>query len=235
MRARYVLPCSNESDCGSGFRCESAGEQCTCSGSAGAPDDARDGGAPSPPPEENCTCEPSKELRCRAVAVTCVEDRDCLANWSCAAVAATADCGSAPAPAPSPGEPAQDGGTRAPDCRPSTQIKQCVPPYYALIQGAQGVARDSAASPTLGIGEASSDTSGAPPKAGSSTDARSSSAGCSVGHGSRTGSAVAWLAALGLFGAFRRRRPRLTGTAPERANRSNFVLSRVDSRATRSL
>jgi len=207
---RYILPCTTASDCGSGFQCQSAGEQCACSGSAGGREDASDGGAPPPP--EDCICEPSKELRCHAPTVICDEDSDCSAGWSCTATAPGSDCASAPAPAPSPDGGAQGGaqgdGTPPPDCRPSAPVKQCVPPYYALIQGTKGGARDSAGSPTFGGSDASSGNGAVPASAESGTDAATSSAGCSVARGPHTGSALALLGVLGLFGALRRRRAR---------------------------
>jgi MYXO-CTERM domain-containing protein len=47
-----------------------------------------------------------------------------------------------------------------------------------------------------------------PPSAESADGDATSSAGCSVGHASRTGSTLAVLGMLGLFGALRRRRAR---------------------------
>ena len=209
---RYVLPCTTASDCGAGFQCETAGEECACSGSAGGSADASDGGTPVPAPEQpSCICEPSKDLRCHAASVSCDKDSDCTTGWTCAVVASTSDCGSAPAPNPTPGSGAQGGATPQPDCLPSADLKQCVPPYYALVQGAKGVTHDSSGSPTLGTGEATSGNAGIPPAADSGKDDNgTSSAGCSVAvaHGSRAGSAVAVLGALGLFSALRRRRAR---------------------------
>ncbi len=214
---RYLLPCVTASDCGSGFTCESSGEECACSGSAGGSDDASAGGAPLPtPPQPSCTCEPSKDLHCQAASVSCDKDSDCSAGWSCAVVASASDCASAHAPTPNPGSGAQGGGANAtpPDCHPSADVKPCVPPYYALIQGAKGVARDSAGNPTLAVGgetgaeDATSGNSTVPPTAESSKDEGTSSAGCSLAGGSRPGSALALLGALGVFGALRRRRAR---------------------------
>ncbi|HEY3255066.1 MAG TPA: MYXO-CTERM sorting domain-containing protein, partial [Polyangiaceae bacterium] len=210
---RYLLPCTTAQDCGVGFTCEPSGEQCACSGSAPAGSGASDGGTPPPAPEEpSCTCETSKELRCRAATVSCNQDSDCSAGWSCAAVGATADCASAPAPNPSPDGGAQGGATPAPDCRPSAQIKQCVPPYYSLIQGVSGVSHDSSGSPTLGSSNGASGTPAAvPPTAESGkddNDSGSASAGCSVAGGAHASSALAVLGALGLLGALRRRRAR---------------------------
>jgi hypothetical protein len=203
---RYVLPCTTASDCGTGFQCESAGETCTCSGSA--PSSGSGGSAPLPPPEPTCTCESSDAKQCHAATINCTADSDCLAGWTCAVVASSSDCASSPASNPVPGAGAQGGATPAPDCRPSADVKQCVPPYYGLLQGARGVSHDSTGSPTLVAGEGNS--SGViPPKAddGSNRDA-SSSAGCSVTRGAGTGSSAALLAALGLASALRRRRPR---------------------------
>ena len=205
---RYVLPCTTASDCGAGFQCESAGEQCACSGSAGTPDGAGDGGTPVPAPEPSCICEPSKELRCHAASVSCDEDSDCTAGWSCAVFGSSTDCASTPASEPNSGSGAQDGGAAAPDCRPSVDVKQCVPPYYALVRDAKGIAQDSAGNPTSGVGEGSFDNAALPPSAESGSDGATSSGGCSLAHGSRTNSALAVLGVLGLFGALRRRRAR---------------------------
>jgi len=205
---RYVLPCATASDCGPGFQCASSGEQCACSGSAGGGSDASDGGTPVPlPPETSCTCEPSKELRCQAPTVNCTSDSECSTGWSCAVVASSSSCASAPEPNPAPGSGAAGGASPAPDCLPSADVKACVPPYYALIQGARGVSHDSAGSPTLGISEGTSNGA----VAAAPTDARApttSSAGCSVTPGSRSGSALALLGAFGLLSALRRRRAR---------------------------
>jgi MYXO-CTERM domain-containing protein len=208
---RYVLPCATASDCGAGFSCESAGEQCTCSGSAGRGDDASDGGASQPPEPPDCTCQPSTELRCRAAIVTCDEDSDCsTTGWRCAQVASGSDCASTPESDPNPGSGAQGSGAPPPDCRPSAPVKQCMPPYYDLVQGIEGGDReDSAGIPTLGGGDANSGNGAVPGSAESDKDdATSSAAGCSVAHGSRAGSTVALLGVLGLFGALRRRRAR---------------------------
>ena len=207
---RYLLPCTSASDCGSGFQCEPAGEECECSGSAGGSDPSAGGAPPAAPSEPSCTCKPSPDLRCNAATVTCATDSDCSTGWTCVTVASTSDCAS---PAPNPGSGAQGGGATggaapAPDCRPSADIKQCVPPYYALVQGVKGGARDSAGTPTLAYGGAtsSSESGAVPPTAANGKDSATSSAGCSVTRGSRTGSALGLLGVLGLFGVLRRRR-----------------------------
>jgi len=218
---RYVLPCATASDCGSGFQCESTGQECSCSGSNGSAggSDPADGGTPAPvpaPAEPDCVCEPSKELRCQAASVSCEKNGDCPADWSCAVVASRGDCTSPATPTPNPGDPARDGGaagdgTPPPDCAPSVEVKQCVPPYYALIQGAYGGAReDDASGPTLGGGDLASGPGNPalPPSAESGDGDATSSAGCSVAPGSRTSSTLAVLGVLGLFGALRRRRAR---------------------------
>ena len=203
---RYVLPCNTASDCGSGFTCESAGELCSCSGSAGGSADSADGGKPAPPPEESCVCEPSKELRCHAPAVNCVADSDCTGGWSCVEVGATGGCAKAPAPEPNSAGGAQGGESTPPDCQPSATIKQCMPPYYELARGVNGVDRDYAGTPTSGT-DASSGSADSAPTAESGGNDSTASAGCSVGHGSGAGStSLALLGALGLFGALRRRR-----------------------------
>ena len=208
---RYVLPCTTASDCGAGFSCESAGEQCSCSGSAGGSDS--DGGSPPPVPE-SCTCEASKELRCHAPTVSCAADGDCTAGWTCAVVGSSGGCGKAPASNSDPGAGAQGGATPAPDCTPSVDVKQCVPPYYALVGGINGVERgasDSGGTPTQGGGVSAGDAqdvAAIPPTANASgNDSDTSTAGgCSMAHGAGSGSTLVLFGALGLFSALRRRR-----------------------------
>jgi MYXO-CTERM domain-containing protein len=206
---RYVLPCTTASDCGPGFQCELGEEQCTCSssGSAGRSGDGDQGGAPAPA-ESTCTCEPSTEMRCRAATVNCAVDSDCATGWTCAVVGSTSDCRSAPEQ--DPGSGARGGATPTPECRPSANIKQCVPPYYTLIPSVLGIDRDSSQSPTAGTGDVASGNGAIAPTAesGKGDGASTSSAGCAVAPGSRSGSALALLGVLGLFGALRRRRVR---------------------------
>ncbi len=201
-----------------GFKCESAGEECACSGSSGGKDPGEGGTPPPSPPETSCVCEPSKEMRCHAETVKCETNSDCTAGWTCASVGATSDCESAPAQTPTPpGESGAQGGAAsapvpAPDCRPSVELKQCVPPYYSLVGGTKGVDRESAGSPTLetgaGNGSANSADNAAPPTAPTAqdADADTSSAGCSMAHGSGAGSTLVLFGALGMFCALRRRR-----------------------------
>lgn len=202
---RYLLPCTTASDCGAGFRCEASGEQCTCSGSSGSGSGSGNGGGdepgandtPVPAPEApDCTCEPSKELRCQATPVDCTADKDCSNGWTCEVTHSSSDCAT---PAPDPG---QAGAAPAPECTPSEPTKACMPPYYSLVGNVAGVDRDSSGAPTLG----GSDNGAEAPNAESGTDGVSSSGGCSVAHGGRSGSTLALLGALGLFGILRRRR-----------------------------
>jgi hypothetical protein len=213
---RYLLPCTTASECGPGFSCEAV-EECSCSGSSGngsgedssgsptpAPDAPSDDTPEPPAPTDNpsCTCEPSKELHCRAAIVTCAVDADCSNGWTCATVSNGSDCASTPEPAPAPGE---DGGS-APqdDCAPSAPVKQCVPPYYALVGSVRGVDNDSNGSPTLGGSE--SGNGSAAPTAGTKDGAASSSGGCAVSHGHSSGSALTLLGLASVFGLLRRRR-----------------------------
>ena len=221
---RYILPCTSASDCGSGFTCESAGEQCECSGSAGGRDPGSDGGTPTPPPspEESCTCTPSAEQRCRVVPVTCAADSDCSGGWTCVVVASSGDCTSPALPTPTPGSGggsgAPDSGVPEPNCRPSANVKQCLPPYYAIVSGGRGLDSSSGSdeddTPTAGTDNGGSApgnggvASPAVPSAESGKGDTTSSAGCSVSRGSGGGSALALLGVLGMFGVLRRRRAR---------------------------
>src|SRR6188768_3160291 len=224
---RYLLPCTTAADCGTGFKCESAGEQCACSGSAGGSADPANGTGgssnqvPLPPPED-CTCTQSKEMRCHAEIVNCAGDSDCSAGWTCVTVATSGGCASAPgAPDtnPTPSSGAAGGATRtpAPDCVAPTEIKQCMPPYYGLIQGSRGVDLDVPSTPgsadqgdksgagNPGRGET---TTGAPVAPSADDDGKdtTSSAGCSLAHAPRTSPLLAVFGALGLISVLRRRR-----------------------------
>lgn len=205
---RYLLPCTTASDCGSGFQCESAGEQCDCGSGTPSSGSGASGGTAPTPETPNCTCEPSKELRCHAATVNCTADRDCSAGWTCATVT-SGGCAGAPKSSSTPGAGAQGGESPAPDCTPPAEVKQCVPPYYGLIGGVRGVSEDSSGTPTLGTGQGGASSAPIRPATenGSANDA-TSSAGCSVSRDPRTGSALALFGALGLFGALRRRRAR---------------------------
>ena len=202
---RYVLPCATADDCGSGFQCEAQGESCTCSGSAPQGKDGSGGSAPVAPDEPTCTCEPASDLHCHASTVTCLADTDCSAGWTCMAVGSSSDCASSAAPNPVPGAGAP-GAAPAPDCGPSPDVKQCVPPYYALLQGARGVSHDAAGSPTWVAAEGSPSGAIAPQADDGSNGDAVSSAGCSVTRGAGNGSAWLFLGALGVFGVLRRRR-----------------------------
>ncbi|HKO52674.1 MAG TPA: MYXO-CTERM sorting domain-containing protein [Polyangiaceae bacterium] len=205
---RYVLPCTTASDCGAGFQCESGGEECACSGSDPGGSGASDGSEPPPTPS-SCTCTTAAS-RCQAVAVSCEQNSDCSGGWTCAVVASASDCASTAGPSPTPGSGARDGGGGAlpPDCRPSADIKQCVPPYYGLVDGFKGVDLDSSDGPNAGGGDATAGNADDAYTPENGTADPTSSAGCSVGHGSRAGSTLAVLGALGLFSALRRRRAR---------------------------
>ncbi|HET7541182.1 MAG TPA: hypothetical protein VFK05_14995 [Polyangiaceae bacterium] len=228
---RYLLPCTTANDCGAGFQCESAGQSCACSGSGTADPggNASGGSAQTQPLPPDCICEESKEMRCHAESVTCAADSDCSAGWTCAVVAVSGGCASAPAPAPTPngsGSSGSAGSSSAgtpmpqPDCAAPSEIKQCVPPYYGLIQGARSVDLDLPSSPgespapsTGGPAPGAADNgtsngTGVPPVAaedGSQGDT-TASAGCSVAHAPRTSPLLAVFGALGVLSVLRRRR-----------------------------
>jgi len=206
---RYLLPCTTASDCGTGFECVSGDELCACDDGSAPAADGAGGGVPPTPTPPSCTCA-TQASRCVAPAVNCNADGDCLAGWTCAVVASTSDCASTPES--NAGSGAQGGATptpEPPDCRPSADVKQCVPPYYGLTEGggvALGSSDDASSGPTPSNGEATAGN--VPPRGDSAQDESTAGGGCSVGHGSRSGSTLALLGALGLFGALRRRRAR---------------------------
>lgn len=219
---RYVPPCTTAADCGAGFTCE-ASEECACSGGAPSSDSgsgsgASAGGASTPTVDPNCTCEPSKQKSCHADLVNCTADSDCTAGWTCAVTSASSGCANS-APEPAPGAGAQGGASPAPvpDCQPSAEIKQCVPPYYTLVGGVRGATHDSSGGATLGEGApgavipptgSDADDKGTTNGATDNTNnGDSSSAGCAVSQGARsTGSALALFGMLGILSVLRRRR-----------------------------
>lgn len=135
--APYTLPCSQNSDCGDGFRCVQY-ESCGCSGSSGgatppdsgdfappAPEDAGVGGAggemaidAGSPTDPDCECKPSGEFYCELVEQPCSDASECPAGFSCGADpntgVSTGGC-AAPAPPPPDGDAAGSGGAPAVD------------------------------------------------------------------------------------------------------------------------
>ena len=204
---RYLLPCTAAADCGSGFTCAQDQASCLCSGdSAGGGTPSSDGGAPFPAvpnPAPDCTCEPSDTSHCAVVPVTCAANTDCIAGWTCEAIASSTDC-AGPTPPPNAGG---DAGAPVPQpCAPSVVVKQCAPPYAALVGGSRGVSADLGVSTPSKGGSGENSGTGTPTAASDDAGAASSTAGCSVAFGSRAGSASALLFALGLLGVSRRRR-----------------------------
>jgi MYXO-CTERM domain-containing protein len=125
-----------------------------------APADAsieQDAGKPS------LECHPSGQKSCNLQDISCAQDSDCPAQFSCQTVA-TASTGVACA------KPASDGGSA--DAAPCagfvppvrTEIKRCAPPYAAAYRGT-GLGGDKSSSETAGSPGSTAATSGAPPAA----------------------------------------------------------------------
>lgn len=226
---RYMLPCTTANDCGSGFRCEAA-EICSCSGGGSAPSSgsgssgSAGSGAtptPTPEPEPDCSCEPSAQKSCSATPTPCTADSDCASGWTCATFTSKSDCTNPATPEPNSG--ASGGaasGAPAPDCAAPVEVKQCMPPYYALIDGVRGVGHGASDGPSVG-GSAQEPSGGVIPPLAAGDDKGSnnasdgesasstSSAGCSVTHGVGNASfTLALFGVLGVFSALRRRRAR---------------------------
>lgn len=158
---KYELPCTTDSDCGSGFSCH-FGEECsgsTGSADAGTPAIPSNPGAggsaatPSSPPGTT-TCTTSTIGSCQLTPVTCKTDSDCQTGWSCTDITAGYGCaeagtssssasagassaadGGAPLPPASGGSADGDAGTpitiTCPSPPPPTY--QCTPPGYSAV------------------------------------------------------------------------------------------------------
>ena len=142
--ARYVPPCTEDTDCGVGFTCEEESiSTCSGGGSAGgtgtggaAP--SMDGGQANPPDgETHCTTMPTGRFRCILQPVACDDESDCPSGFSCE------DDPNQPACAvldpafggqDDPEGSSEDGN--CPDASTSP-TKVCLPPYYDL-EGGEG-------------------------------------------------------------------------------------------------
>ncbi len=215
---RYDAPCKADADCGAGFSCLADQSDCGCASAGSAPGNSADGGSAAPPPPVDCGCPPATTSSCHALPVTCASAADCASGWTCESMPTPTCAVSEPAkPPPADGgtpTPAQDAGID-PCPPPPPAIKLCVPPYYSLGGGSLGIpgstTGEANGTPTSGH----STDPGTPPKASNGdtaqgTDQTSTSAGCSIAHGSGTSSSGVALLALGLFGWLRRRRDRQT-------------------------
>ena len=101
---RWILPCTADADCGTGFSCVEQ-QMCWCSGSAGTADVSGvatttdvDGGASSSGggsdvmapidagvivTEPDCGCAPSGDFSCELQDTTCESDADCQSGLTC--------------------------------------------------------------------------------------------------------------------------------------------------------
>lgn len=150
---RYLLPCQEDLDCGAGFTCE-AGQECSCSGSAGNADagsamtGGSDGAAFAPVPtdagteqpagdaavggkEPVCECHPTERKHCELKAKSCSSDQDCPSDFVCKASAdGGVSCSS-------------EGGDGACATAPAQpESKRCEPRYGSPTRG------DSSGEPT---------------------------------------------------------------------------------------
>jgi MYXO-CTERM domain-containing protein len=240
---KYDLPCVADADCGGGFTCE-FGQECSggsASGSAGTPANpgsagsagSAGGGLPVPLPT---TCMTSSTGSCQLTPVTCKNNLDCQAGWSCLNVAPGYGCaeagsaggapsnggGAIPIPVPSggaagaAGAPGSGGfgGDISIDCPPPpAPMMQCVPPSNSSDYLGSN---DGAPTTTTGSGGAtSSGSSGsltpATPTAnagpsGTDSAGATTSTSCAVAVPGAAGNGTFALLALGLVGFLRRRR-----------------------------
>lgn len=72
----YYAPCQADADCGPGFVCRTA-EICSCS--SGVDFD----GNGEPNTMDDCLCEPSREMYCELIPVSCDSDADCESGLTC--------------------------------------------------------------------------------------------------------------------------------------------------------
>jgi MYXO-CTERM domain-containing protein len=108
----YLLPCQSDADCGAGFTCV-VSETCACAGSDGTTTPTDD---PVPP---DCTCEPTGEMACQPVEITCTDDSVCPTGWACATGGDDVPCTYDP----------QTGQTICEE-DPTPSAGQCQPPYW---------------------------------------------------------------------------------------------------------
>ncbi len=196
---RWALPCEEAADCGEGFNCEPV-EVCECTGGSSDPGSPTDPNSPptpdggdsgssgsgssgsgdAPPPEDNCTCQPSDEKACRMIDVACQDDSGCPEGWSCVMVAVTA--------------PACPEGQSCDAMPPANTSGTCAPQGWGLSASSE----DSSGGVDLSNGSAETAT----PTASTPTDdVATSGGGCQGGGLSLFGG---W--ALGVLTLLRRRR-----------------------------
>ncbi|HLK36868.1 MAG TPA: MYXO-CTERM sorting domain-containing protein [Polyangiaceae bacterium] len=217
---RYLLPCTQSTDCGAGFTCM-PDESCGCSGSAtvvgahttGSPSAAPDASPPPPVPAEDagaptCTCAPTGTSRCVVNTVTCTTNADCPAMWTCVQPPSPlVTCGGAGVGAPS----SDDGGPAVDPCSgaaPAPQPSMCQPPYYdtpGSFSDTGNASAPGAPQAATGSGNESAPAAGARPAPSSKND---SSGGCTVARGPTGTGAALGLGLMALLAIARRRAPR---------------------------
>jgi hypothetical protein len=209
---RYLLPCEQAADCGTGFSCEQQVAPCACAGGSagspapgagaadpGAPGFAAPGGsggqpsgAPLPNPEP-CVCEPSNvSYVCVAQVIECTSDATCPAGWACEQdlQADRPACGGEGCPEPEPAPPARS---------------ICRPEYYG---GGGGVAvglPSTDPAPATGNPGSGNAESGNDNDASGQGDANESAA-CQFGGAPASGGALSLLVVLGALVGLKRRR-----------------------------
>lgn len=213
---RYLLPCQEAADCGSGFTCEQQAAPCACSGggaedrpepmpgagaagSGFAPPEGAGGqpaGDPLPNPEP-CVCEPTNVFACVPQEIECANDAECPAGWQCE----------------------QENQGEAPSCPPGTDCKPaaplpparslCRPEYYGGGGVDVGLPAVPGSDPAPTTGNPASGPKGESGGENPAVDdgEANESAACQFGRAPASSGALSLLAVLGaLFGLKRRRR-----------------------------
>jgi hypothetical protein len=183
---------------------------------------ALDGGSAQtpPPPDTACSCAPSGQKRCELNEITCKQDSDCPAHFTCQNIAVGDDTPIA-ACDPAPGADAGACGA-APPLTPVQPVLRCMPPYADAVHDlgfgkAESASGSSTAQPVANgtpPGPSGGSTSATPPPAAAGDQAPASAAhakACSVAlpGASSTSREATWLiascAALALSRLRRRR------------------------------
>jgi len=167
---------------------------------------------PTPP---DCSCQPSGQMQCVPMDITCQTAAQCPAGWMCQAEnVATGAATCAP------------GATCPTLPPPPPPVSKCMPPYYGANSGGDlevpatpttgtgttgpGTATGTTGTGTAGTGPTGIPNEGTPPNKGTpepTTSAQSHDvSACAMGHAPASSGALALLAMLGaLFGLKRRR------------------------------
>jgi MYXO-CTERM domain-containing protein len=214
----YVPPCTEDADCGPGFRCVEEIAR-GCSGSSGTGTGGSSGGdtpAPPPPPPE-CFEEPTGNFICELQELPCETDDDCEAGLTCEANPNRPVCSSAGSDDGQEGA-APDRAAACPTIDVPTHL--CLPPSYASGWGRDlgGVAEDGSGTPTSGSGNgaprtddetSNNDSTGDPNGAPGESDDDGPQVGGGDGCSTTAAGSGNWLSLAGLMlllGTRRRRR-----------------------------